>query len=163
LNRLNKDISSMATAKKIVIGTNMTATPPAQSPVGNPAPTKNAVTKPTVKSPVHSPVNSPVKAAAKAPTPKKATAKKPTPKPAANKTVKPKKPKLVRDSFTIPKAEYGVLEELKQRAAQLAHPIKKSELIRAGIKVLASLSGAALLTALNQVPTIKTGRPAGKK
>jgi hypothetical protein len=35
------------------------------------------------------------------------------------KTAKPakeKKPKLVRDSFTIPKAEYTVLEDLKHRA-----------------------------------------------
>ena len=66
----------------------------------------------------------------------------------------------MRDSFTIPKTEFAVLEELKQRAAQLARPVKKSELIRAGIKALAVLSNAAFLTALNQVPTIKTGRPA---
>lgn len=76
---------------------------------------------------------------------------------------KTKKPKLIRDSFTIPKAEYGVLEELKQRAAQLAYPIKKSELLRAGIKMLASLTDAAYLAALEQVPTIKTGRPALRK
>jgi hypothetical protein len=77
--------------------------------------------------------------------------------------VKQKKPKLVRDSFTIPKAEYVVVEELKQRADKLSRPAKKSELLRAGIKILASLSDAALLSALAQVPTIKTGRPATKK
>lgn len=113
---------------------------------------------------------SPGKAAAKKPTPvksptKKTAARRPLskapaiPKP-AEKSVKAKKPKLVRDSFTIPKTEFVVLEELKQRAAQLARPVKKSELIRAGIKALAALSNAAFLTALNQVPTIKTGRPA---
>lgn len=73
---------------------------------------------------------------------------------------KAKKPKLVRDSFTIPKAEYGVLDELKQRAANLTRPVKKSEILRAGIKILAALSDAAFLTALAQVPAIKTGRPA---
>ena len=95
--------------------------------------------------------------------PKKAAAEKSLSRPAAKNIAKQKNPKLVRDSFTIPKAEYGVLEELKQRAAQLARPVKKSELLRASIKVLASMSSAAFLTALNQVPTIKTGRPSLKK
>ena len=72
---------------------------------------------------------------------------------------KEKKPKLVRDSFTIPKAEYAVLEALKQRAASHAHPIKKSELLRAGIKALAALSDTAFLSSLQAVPAIKTGRP----
>ncbi|MEO6319527.1 MAG: hypothetical protein ABJA84_10615 [Polaromonas sp.] len=77
---------------------------------------------------------------------------------------KAKKDKLIRDSFTIPKAEYAVIDELKQRTArQLDRPAKKSELLRAGIKLLATLSNAALATALAQVPTIKTGRPALKK
>jgi hypothetical protein len=85
---------------------------------------------------------------------------KPAPKPKAEKAAKVKKPKLVRDSFTIPKPEYAVLDELKQRAGKLAHPAKKSELLRAGIKALAAMSDAALLSALKVVPTIKTGRPA---
>lgn len=75
------------------------------------------------------------------------------------KPEKPKKPKLVRDSFTIPKAEYLVLDELKQRAARLAHPVKKSELLRAGIKALAQLADAGFLAAVQAVPAIKTGRP----
>ncbi len=75
------------------------------------------------------------------------------------KPVKAKKPKLVRDSFTIPKLEYSVLGELKQRAGQLNSPAKKSELLRAGIKALAAMSDASLLGALQAVPAIKTGRP----
>ena len=73
---------------------------------------------------------------------------------------KAKKPKLVRDSFTIPKAEYTVLDDLKLRSIALAQPIKKSELLRAGIKALAAMSDAAFQSALKAVPTIKTGRPA---
>ncbi|MFZ4286488.1 hypothetical protein [Variovorax sp. HJSM1_2] len=80
---------------------------------------------------------------------------------AATKTEpKAKKPKLVRDSFTIPKPEYLVLDELKLRALQLQHPIKKGELLRAGIKALASMADDAFLVAVQAVPTIKTGRPA---
>lgn len=75
------------------------------------------------------------------------------------KEARAKKPKLVRDSFTIPKDEYAVIETLKQRADSLAQPIKKSELLRAGLKVLAGLPDAALRTALQAVPSIKTGRP----
>lgn len=101
---------------------------------------------------------------AKAPATKKVSpAKKAPAKPAATPTVqkvaKPKKPKLVRDSFTIPKAEYVVLEALKQRAAKHTRAVKKSELLRAGIKALAAMPDAAFLTALANVPTIKTGRP----
>ncbi len=78
---------------------------------------------------------------------------------AGTKPVKLKKPKLVRDSFTMPKLEYNVLDELKQRAIKLLCPAKKSELMRAGIKALASMPDNVFLTALKAVPAIKTGRP----
>jgi hypothetical protein len=78
----------------------------------------------------------------------------------AEKADKPKKPKLVRDSFTIPKAEYAVLESLKERAAKNGNPAKKSELLRAGLKALAGMPDAAFLAALKDVPALKTGRPA---
>lgn len=81
-------------------------------------------------------------------------------KPVAAKPVKEKKLKMVRDSFTMPKPEYAVLDVLKLRAAKLAMPIKKTELIRAGIKALAALPDAAFLAALRAVPNLKTGRPA---
>lgn len=95
-------------------------------------------------------------AAGKRPAPQKAASRKVA---APAKPAKVKKPKLVRDSFTIPKAEYQVLDALKQRSAGLARPVKKSELLRAGIKALARMSDAALLDALQAVPAIKTGRP----
>ena len=88
-----------------------------------------------------------------------ATALKEPSKAKAEKLTKAKKPKLVRDSFTIPKLEYMVMDDLKQRATQLAFPIKKSELLRAGIKALAALPDLAFISALKSVPAIKTGRP----
>ena len=116
-------------------------------------PLKTASTKVAVKAPVKTAtVTSPVKAQVKA-----------VPKPKAEKTTKVKKPKLVRDSFTIPKAEYTVLDGLKQRAGKLSSPVKKSELIRAGIKALAAMSESAFLAALKAVPAIKTGRPTKAK
>lgn len=109
-------------------------------------------------------------AAAKKPAPAAKPATKPAAKPAAKAAAsaapaqgKPAKPKLVRDSFTIPKSEYAVLDTLKLRAARLARPAKKSELLRAGIKALAAMNDAAFLKVLESVPAIKTGRPKGKK
>ena len=157
----------MATANPIAV----TTTAPADTPK---APVKKRAAQAAAKSPAFKGVTgkAPVKKAAV----KKAPVKKAAPRKAAptapifktmapskpQQAVKQKKPKLVRDSFTIPKAEYGVLDALKQRADKLSRPAKKSELLRAGIKILATLSDAALLTALAQVPTIKTGRPASK-
>lgn len=73
--------------------------------------------------------------------------------------IKFKKPKLVRDSFTIPKDEYAVIESLKLRAGKLGQSVKKSELLRAGIKAIASMSDIQFKAALSNVPTLKTGRP----
>lgn len=75
------------------------------------------------------------------------------------KPIKAKKVKLVRDSFTIPKPEYLILDNLKLRAADLKHPVKKSELLRAGIKALDAMTDVNLLAALKAVPMLKTGRP----
>lgn len=88
------------------------------------------------------------------------SAKKPAAQPAATgKDAKPRKPKLVRDSFTFPKDEYAVIEALKERLASLGQPVKKSELLRAGLKVLAAMTDAGLKASLQAVPSLKTGRP----
>lgn len=81
----------------------------------------------------------------------------------ADKPTKPKKPKMVRDSFTFPKAEYAVLDVLKLRAARLATSAKKTELLRAGVKAIAAMSDAAFVAAIQAVPSLKTGRPAKPK
>lgn len=77
----------------------------------------------------------------------------------ASKAAKVKKAKLVRDSFTIPKAEYAAIDTIKQRAAKMSLSPKKSELLRAGLMLLTQLEDAALVKALSAVPAIKTGRP----
>ena len=100
------------------------------------------------------------KAAAPAPKPAAAPAPKAGKADKAEKAEKPKKPKLVRDSFTIPKSEYTVLEDLKLRAANLGRPAKKSEVLRAGVMALAAMGDAAFLASITGVPAVKTGRPA---
>ncbi len=78
----------------------------------------------------------------------------------AAKLVKDKKVKMVRDSISIPKVEFQVLAEMKARAGKLGVEVKKTELIRAGIKVLAALADTTFVAAIRAVPNIKTGRPA---
>lgn len=127
-----------------------------------PAPAKTAAAKKSVASakPPAPEVKAPARPAAKAPAAAKPAA--PAPKPAAKpvKAPKVKKVKPVRDSFTMPKAEYAVLDALKLRASKLGSPVKKSELLRAGVKAIAAMADAAFLAAVKAVPTIKTGRPA---
>ena len=73
------------------------------------------------------------------------------------------KSKMERDSFTMPKDEYKQLSVLKKRLAALGQPAKKSELLRAGIQLLAGMTDARLKTTMATVPVIKTGRPRKKK
>jgi hypothetical protein len=114
-----------------------------------------AAAKPVTK-PVAKPATKPKAVVA----PKAKPVAKPAVKTAVVKDVKAKKPKMVRDSFTFPKDEYTVMDTLKLRAAKLGHPIKKTELLRAGVKAIAAMTDAALLSALKAVPSLKTGRPA---
>lgn len=97
-------------------------------------------------------VAAPVKETSKPTTPVKSATPAPAPK--------DKKVKVVRDSYTIPKSEYGQLGELKKRTLGLGVAAKKSELIRAGLLLLAKQNDTQLKASLSQVPAIKTGRPA---
>ncbi|MDI1341487.1 hypothetical protein [Polaromonas sp.] len=124
-----------------------------QKPSGKTAVT-GAKKSPTTAAPRKSPIRRTGKSTQVAEKPKSAVLAKPKSKPKAEKVIKVKKAKLVRDRFNIPKTEYAVLEELKQRAETLAHPVKKSELVRAGVKALAAMSEAAFRSALEALPTI---------
>jgi len=133
-----------------------------------PAAKKPAVKKPAAKKPVVKKATTTAttkvvtKTAVKKAPVKSAVTKTATPVKAV-KTTKVKKPKLVRDSFTIPKDEYIVIDSLKIRAGKLGQAVKKSELLRAGVKALAAMSDIQFKAALSNVPTIKTGRPKSSK
>ncbi len=138
-----------ATAKKttttVARKSPATKAPAAKKPALKKATVKKVATKPATKAPI------------------KPASPKPTKPVKVAKSVKVKKPKLVRDSFTIPKDEYVVIDALKTRAGKLGQAIKKSELLRAGIKALAAMSDIQFKAALSNVPTIKTGRPKNPK
>ena len=77
----------------------------------------------------------------------------------SSEKIKPKKPKLIRDSFTIPENEYQVLEDLKKRCLKAGVEIKKSDLIRIGIASLHALTVAQLGLSKDQLQKLKVGRP----
>jgi len=72
---------------------------------------------------------------------------------------KMKKPKVVRDSFTMPKLEYAKIDELKALGFTVGVAAKKSELLRAGLIALTKLNAAELKVAIKALDTVKTGRP----
>ena len=77
----------------------------------------------------------------------------------AEKTIKRQKVKLVRDGFTIPEDEYAQLAELKKRLLLQGIAAKKTEILRAALKVFAGLSDAKVIQAVGQLQMIKAGRP----
>jgi hypothetical protein len=86
-------------------------------------------------------------------------------KPAAPaKAAKPAKPpkqrsKPVRDSFTMPPADFALIASLKARTGTAGRETKKSELLRAGLHALDALNTPALLAALGALAPVKVGRP----
>ena len=70
-----------------------------------------------------------------------------------------RKPKLVRDSFTIPEADYALFASLKERALAAGVEVKKGELLRAALAALNALSPAEFIKAVSAIERIKTGRP----
>lgn len=144
----------------------MATNPSAPSTASSKSPAKKEA-KPAVK-PAAKPAAKAVKQdtatlVGKVAAPQAEKAKKPVKAIEADKQPKVKKAKLVRDSFTIPKDEYQVIDTLKQRSAKLGQPMKKSELLRAGIKLLNSLDDTQFRQAVAAVPAIKTGRPQKSK
>lgn len=123
-------------------------------------------TRPAAKKAAAAPSAQPAKAKkAAAPTAKPAakSAVKPAAKPAAPAPAAPKevklKAKLVRDSFTMPQADFALIGALKERAIGFKRPAKKSELLRAGLQALAGLNDTALKAALDALAPLKPGRP----
>lgn len=75
---------------------------------------------------------------------------------------KPSRPKLIRDSFTMPEFDYARIKALKTRLLSAGVEIKKSEVLRAGLLALEGMSDTQLQKISGQVERIKTGRPSDK-
>lgn len=106
-----------------------------------------------------------VKVATPAKTVKPRAAKVPAklPAKAVNKPAKVKKSKLVRDSFTMPEAEYEVLSQAKKKCIAAGFDIKKSELLRIGVAMINPLDAKKIRAAQARLTPLKAGRPSKSK
>lgn len=172
--------ASAAPAKKTQTATASSTTAPITAPKKSAAPAKVAKKKAAAK-PAPKATKKSIAKPAKLPKPKAKAAPKPaakpdskpasvaaTPQPAASNngagssnssTNSNGKQKLVRDSFTMPSNDFGLIHTLKERALTFRRPAKKSELLRAGLHALAALNDAKLKSVLDGLAPLKSGRP----
>ena len=129
---------------------------PARKAVAAKAPAAKTNVKPNVKTAVKSAARA---LAAPAPAPARAARKKVAPAPASAPARDAVRPVLVRDSFTMPEAEYAVLADVKSACLRAGVDVKKSELLRIGVALLGQVDIATLKAVLAALPQLKTGRP----
>lgn len=144
------------------------AAAPAKAPARARAPAKPKVVK-------AAPAATPAKpAGAKAPAAKpaasatlaKAAKKAPAAPKAAKEVVKvekkekekDKKEKVVRDSFSMPKSEHGIIKQLRTEIAQAGRIVSKSEILRAALKSLASQGAAQVVGLIETLPSVPKGK-----
>lgn len=75
---------------------------------------------------------------------------------------KGKRELVIRDSFTMPVADYVLIGTLKKRCLALRIAVKKSELLRAGLATLHGLPDDRLKQVVAAVESVRTGRPPGR-
>lgn len=68
-------------------------------------------------------------------------------------------PKVIRDTFSMPVGDYELLDRLKTRALTMGIAVNKSELIRAGLRLLNEIDEGDFRTSINRVDKVKLGRP----
>jgi len=134
-------------AKKIVAAA-------AKAPVAKT--TKSAKPPVTAKRPAVKAARKPVAAVAP-------VVKKPAPIVVAPNKEKPRKAKLVRDSFTMPETEYEVLSQVKKACIAAGVEVKKSQLLRIGLVLLKKTDVNALKTLIAGLEPLKAGRPKKEK
>jgi hypothetical protein len=122
-----------------------------------PMPAAKPAVKPATKPTTKTPTKATEKPASKPAADQKATKKGESTK--ADKNAKPKKAKLVRDSFTMPESEHDLIAAVKKRCVAKGLAVKKSEVLRAAIIGFAAQSDAAVMVALQALEVLKTGRP----
>jgi hypothetical protein len=98
-------------------------------------------------------------------------AKKPVPVPARDHDdivepapAAPAKGKRVHGKFAMPKADYALIDELKQLASKNGTPVRKNELLRAGLRALRGMDALALRGAIAGVRPAEasTAKPKAK-
>jgi hypothetical protein len=59
----------------------------------------------------------------------------------------------------MPEGDFALIAQLKSTALGARRAAKKSELLRAGLQILAGLDAESLVVVLDRLEAVKTGRP----
>jgi hypothetical protein len=79
------------------------------------------------------------------------------PAPIAEQGGKPAaKEKRIRGSFSMPMSDYALIAELKEVSKKAGRPVKKNELLRAGLRALKAMNHDALNVAIAALTPVKS-------
>ena len=67
--------------------------------------------------------------------------------------------RVMREAFTIPEAEHGQIETVREALLSQAIAVSKSEVLRAGLLLLAEASVEKQKQTFERLERVKTGRP----
>lgn len=67
--------------------------------------------------------------------------------------------RVVRDSFSMPEAEYKMVADVQKRMIKKERVVSKSEVVRAAFAVLGRLNDKELLEIFDSLPKVRPGRP----
>lgn len=79
--------------------------------------------------------------------------------PASKQHVVEEEPRVKRDSFTMPLADYELIAGLQKKCLKAQTRASKSEILRAGLMALSAMSEEELARIVDELPKVKTGRP----
>ena len=71
--------------------------------------------------------------------------------------------KVIRDSFSFPEQDYRKISELKKICLAAGVHVKKGEILRAGLHLLTEMNLSELISAVEKIERVKTGRPKADK
>ena len=74
----------------------------------------------------------------------------------------PPREKVVRDGFSMPAGDYGLIAAIQETCLQAGFAITKSEVLRAGLHALRDLTPEALKERYRMLEKVKPGRPGQK-
>jgi hypothetical protein len=72
----------------------------------------------------------------------------------------PSREKVIRDGFTMPASDYGLIAQVQATSLQAGLSVTKSEVLRAGLHALSQMSLPELKQVLSALKKVKAGRPA---
>ena len=78
----------------------------------------------------------------------------------SHSSVAPPREKVIRDGFTMPASDYGLIAQVQATSLQAGLSVTKSEVLRAGLHALSTMSLTELKKVLSRVEKVKVGRQA---